>query len=136
MSFTYVIHSAYTCFGDGPQVRGLSIPAREPLRRPGPEWEGAFFGYLQEMGCPYDFPPGGRGETGAGDGRETRSGLVLRGLSWLVTEAVACDFEDNGKDYMASARQVGFRELCVRACPRPPPFPKSFCFQQMVLWRR
>lgn len=34
--------------------------------------------------------------------------MVLRGVSWLVTEAVACDFEDNGKDYTASARQVSW----------------------------
>eukprot|EP00752_Nemacystus_decipiens_P007814 g6979.t1 len=85
------------------KVRGLAIPDRTPLRHPGPNWDAAFFSYLQEMGCPYQFTSG---EQGAREGAEARDSLVLRGLSWLVTEAVACDFEDNGKEYMASARKL------------------------------
>lgn len=54
------------------------------------------------MGCPYDFESAGKG----GGAESSSSSLVLRGLSWLVTEAVACDFEDDGKEYMASAKQV------------------------------
>lgn len=64
------------------------------------------------MGCPYNFTPGEKGGNGAGGGSELRNSLVLRGLAWLVTEAVACDFEDSGKDYMASARKV--RVVIVR----------------------
>ncbi|CAN0390809.1 unnamed protein product [Ectocarpus fasciculatus] len=81
------------------KVRGLAISDREPLRTPGPKWEAAFFSYLQEMGCPNDLKA-----TGGGAGES--SSAVLRGVSWLVTEAVACDFEDNGTDYKAAAREL------------------------------
>ncbi|CAM9885115.1 unnamed protein product [Hapterophycus canaliculatus] len=84
------------------KVRGLAISDREPLRTPGPGWEAAFFDYLREMGCPGDLRPAGRN----GDGGGADSSAVLRGLSWLVDEAVACDFEDNGKEYVAAARQL------------------------------
>ncbi|CAN0505074.1 unnamed protein product [Ectocarpus sp. 12 AP-2014] len=82
------------------KVRGLTISDREPLRTPGPKWEDAFFSYLQEMGCPNDFKATG------GGGGEPSCAAVLRGVSWLVTEAVACDFEDNGKEYKAAAREL------------------------------
>lgn len=49
------------------------------------------------MGCPGDFKP----SRGVAD-----NSAVVRGLSWLVDEAVACDFEDNGKEYIAAAKQV------------------------------
>ncbi|CAN0436867.1 unnamed protein product [Pylaiella littoralis] len=105
------------------KVRDLAIPDREPLRTPGPGWESAFFSYLQGTGCPYDFTPtpgtragGGdeEGRTGPSDGSD--SNLVLRGLSWLSSEAVAREFEDdNGKDYKGAARRL------LSTIPRPSP---------------
>ncbi|CAM9858840.1 unnamed protein product [Scytosiphon promiscuus] len=84
------------------KVRGLAISDRDPLRTPGPGWEAAFFDYLREMGCPDDFKTAGRTIGGGG----ANSGAILRGLSWLIDEAIACDFEDNGKDYVAAARKL------------------------------
>lgn len=34
------------------------------------------------------------------------SSSTLRGLSWLVSKAVACEFEDRGPEYNAAAREV------------------------------
>lgn len=121
-----------------PQVRDLAIPDREPLRTHGPGWESAFFSYLQGTGCPYDFTPtpgtragGGdeEGRTGPSDGSD--SNMVLRGLSWLSSEAVAREFEDdNGKDYKGAARRVRVRALSyvpIQSASQPLRWPSVRC---------
>lgn len=48
------------------------------------------------------------GAEAKGQGQAESSSSRLRGLSWLVAEAVAEDFADHGQEYAEAARKVGF----------------------------
>jgi RLL motif-containing protein 1 len=74
------------------KIRLWEIGARAPLRRPGAAWEAGFHAYLAELECPVPWGP-------AAPARRA-------GVSWLLSQALECDFDDDAERIDRDARAL------------------------------
>ena len=105
-------------------MRALEISQRAGLRTPGPSWPAAFASYLRLLECPLELVSEVRAATThitrararkrpnygarALSQASTHDGLV-RGFCWLITRAVACEYEDHGESTPIGAPRESFR---------------------------
>ncbi|CAM9399165.1 unnamed protein product [Choristocarpus tenellus] len=94
------------------KVRHYLAEQRDPLRNPGPAWRDAFQIYLRELEYPYiDEDRDGKQLPG-----EDRA-ILLRSLSWLVGNALACEFEDKRHLYKAAKHKIVRVPLTLKTVP-------------------